>query len=129
MGSRFRRRDAKGCSNCSVLRLNLASGRDSGYDARPVTDATDLDALRSAIDAVDSEILSLVARRIGLVLRIADYKRSRDMPVYDPTRERAVIDRLIGVAPENLDAQVIRRIFERIIDESRRIEQHEASKA
>jgi len=94
-----------------------------------VTDATDLDALRSAIDAVDSEILSLVARRIGLVLRIADYKRSRDMPVYDPTRERAVIDRLIGVAPENLDAQLIRRIFERIIDESRRIEQHEASKA
>jgi len=94
-----------------------------------VTDATDLDALRSAIDAVDSEILSLVARRIGLVLRIADYKRSRDIPVYDPTRERAVIDRLIGVAPENLDAQLIRRIFERIIDESRRIEQHEASKA
>lgn len=94
-----------------------------------MTDATDLDALRSAIDAVDSEILSLVARRIGLVLRIADYKRSRDIPVYDPTRERAVIDRLIGVAPENLDAQLIRRIFERIIDESRRIEQHEASKA
>ena len=94
-----------------------------------MTDATDLDALRSAIDAVDSEILSLVARRIGLVLRIADYKRSRDIPVYDPTRERAVIDRLIGVAPENLDAQLIRRIFERIIDESRRIEQHEATKA
>ena len=128
MGSQFRRRDAKGCSNCSVLRLNLASGRDSGYDARSVTDP-DLENLRSAIDAVDSEILSLVARRIGLVLRIADYKRSRDIPVYDPTRERAVIDRLIGVAPENLDAQLIRRIFERIIDESRRIEQHEASKA
>ena len=94
-----------------------------------MTDAPDLDALRSAIDAVDSEILSLVARRIGLVLQIADYKRGRDMPVYDPARERSVIDRLIGVAPENLDAQVIRRIFERIIDESRRIEQHKASKA
>jgi chorismate mutase len=94
-----------------------------------VTDAPDLDSLRSAIDAVDSEILSLVARRIGLVLQIADYKRGRDMPVYDPARERSVIDRLIGVAPENLDAQVIRRIFERIIDESRRIEQHKASKA
>ena len=94
-----------------------------------MTDAPDLDALRSAIDAVDSEILSLVARRSGLVLQIADYKRGRDMPVYDPARERSVIDRLIGVAPENLDAQVIRRIFERIIDESRRIEQHKASKA
>lgn len=93
-----------------------------------MTEAPDLETLRSSIDAVDAEILSLVARRIGLVLQVADYKRSRDMQIYDPARERAVIDRLIGLAPENLDAQLVRRIFERIIDESRRIEQHKVSK-
>jgi chorismate mutase len=93
-----------------------------------VTETPDLEALRLAIDAVDAEILSLVARRIGLVLQVADYKRSRAMPVYDPGRERSVIARLIELAPENLDAQVVRRIFERIIDESRRIEQHKTSR-
>ncbi len=93
-----------------------------------MTDAPDLDTLRSAIDAVDAEILSLVARRIGLVLQVADYKRTREMQVYDPARERAVIERLIGLAPDTLDAQIVRRIFERIIDESRRIEQHKALK-
>jgi chorismate mutase len=92
-----------------------------------VTDTPDLETLRLAIDAVDAEILSLVAKRIGLVLEVADYKRNRSMPVYDPARERTVIDRLIGLAPETLDAQLVRRIFERIIDESRRIEQHKAS--
>ena len=95
--------------------------------AAEVTDA-ELQTIRAAIDAVDAEILSLVAKRISLVLQIADYKRARDMQIYDPARERAVIDRLIGLAPETLDAQIVRRIFERIIDESRRIEQHKASK-
>ncbi len=94
-----------------------------------MTESPDLETLRSAIDDVDAEILSLVAKRIGLVLQVADCKRSRDLPIYDPSRERAVIERLIGLAPEYLDAQLVRRIFERIIDESRRIEQHKASKA
>jgi chorismate mutase len=92
-----------------------------------VTEAPDLETLRTAIDAVDAEILLLVAKRIGLVLQIADFKRDSGIPVYDPVRERSVIERLIEQAPASLDAQVIRRVFERIIDESRRIEQHQSS--
>ncbi len=90
-----------------------------------MTDAPELEDLRAAIDAVDAEILSLVAKRIGLVLQIADYKRGRALPIYDPARERSVIARLIRLAPALLDAQLVRRVFERIIDESRRIEQHQ----
>lgn len=92
-----------------------------------MTDASELEGLRAAIDAVDSEILTLVARRIGLVLQIADYKRGQALPIYDPARERTVIERLISLAPATLDAQLVRRVFERIIDESRRIEQHQSS--
>ncbi len=92
-----------------------------------MTDAPELETLRAAIDTVDAEILLLVAKRIGLVLQIADFKRNGGIPVYDPVRERTVIDRLIELAPASLDAQVIRRVFERIIDESRRIEQHQSS--
>jgi chorismate mutase len=92
-----------------------------------VTDEVQLDQLREAIDTVDAEILRLVAARVELVLSIAEFKRTRQMPVYDPDRERAVIDRLIGLAPTNLDPQLVRSIFERIIDESRRVEQHNPS--
>jgi len=91
-----------------------------------VTEEVQLQQLREAIDTVDAEILRLVASRVELVLRIAEFKRERQMPVYDPDRERAVIERLLSLAPSNLDPQLVRRIFERIIDESRRVEQHQA---
>jgi len=90
-----------------------------------VTEEVQLAQLREAIDSVDAEILRLVASRVELVLSISEYKRVRQMPVYDPDRERAVIERLLGLAPANLDPQLVRRIFERIIDESRRVEQHQ----
>jgi len=80
--------------------------------------------LREAIDALDHEILQLVAARIRVVLQVGDYKRARGLPVYDPSRERALLDRLAKAAPEPLDGETVRRIFERLVDESRRLEQH-----
>ncbi|HEV8246421.1 MAG TPA: chorismate mutase [Polyangiaceae bacterium] len=85
---------------------------------------TELEALRRAIDEVDRQILELVAERVRVVLRVGDYKRKRSLPIYDPERERAMIERLIQAAPQPLDAETVRRIFERLIDESRRLEQH-----
>jgi chorismate mutase len=80
--------------------------------------------MRSEIDRVDAQILDLIVRRISLVRRIGEYKRERGLPVYDAERERLVIQRLTQAVPEELDPQVIRRVFERIIDESRGVEQH-----
>lgn len=84
----------------------------------------ELETLRQAIDSVDNQILDLLAKRLGLVLQVARVKRDRKMPVYDPERERLVLARLAERAPQILDEAVVHRIFERIIDESRRIEQH-----
>ena len=84
----------------------------------------DLDELRRAIDAVDLQILKLLHERVRLVMAVGEYKRERDLPVYDPERERALLERLCGAAEPPLDPETIRRIFERLVDESRRIEQH-----
>lgn len=92
-----------------------------------VTTEFDLDVLRNEIDDIDTKILELVARRVAAVVQIGDYKRSRGIPVYDAARERAVLHRLMGQAPAGLDPQVVRRVFERIIDESRCIEQRQVS--
>jgi len=89
-----------------------------------VTPKLDLDELRRSIDAVDQQILKLLHDRVRLVMAVGEYKRERDIPVYDPTRERALLDRLGKAAEPPLDADTARRIFERIVDESRRIEQH-----
>jgi chorismate mutase len=91
---------------------------------RLVTSPLDLDQLRREIDSVDQQILKLVHERVRLVMKVGEYKRERGMPVYDPSRERALLDRLCKAAEPPVDADTIRRIFERLVDESRRIEQH-----
>ncbi len=98
----------------------LAHGTSLGF----VTIDPELDALRRAIDDVDRRILDLIAERVGIVLKVGDFKRRRSLPIYDPERERTMIEQLIQVAPQPLNAEIVRRIFERVIDESRRIEQH-----
>ena len=83
----------------------------------------ELETLRVAIDEVDRKILDLIAERVRLVLAVGDVKRERNMPVYDPDRERRILDRLASQAPAPLDGTTVRRIFERLIDEARRLEQ------
>ena len=86
--------------------------------------APELDSLRVSIDEVDRKILELMAERVRLVLAVGDVKRARQMPVYDPERERRVLDRLASLAEPPLDGPTVRRVFERLIDEMRRLEQH-----
>ena len=84
----------------------------------------ELQSLRREIDQIDRELLELLARRMRLVLRVGDYKRDRELPVYDPERERAILERLAQDAPSPLTAESVKRVFERLIDESRCLEQH-----
>jgi chorismate mutase len=89
-----------------------------------VKPAPELEELRRSIDDLDGRILELVAERVRVVLAVGQYKRKHSIAVYDPDRERKMLDRLCGQARHPLDADTVRRIFERLIDESRRIEQH-----
>lgn len=84
----------------------------------------ELNDLRRAIDDIDRQILELVAARVRVVLAVGEYKRRHGVAVYDPERERNLLTRLAELAPDPLDGDTVRRIFERLIDESRRLEQH-----
>ena len=83
----------------------------------------ELEALRREIDAIDAKILQLVATRVRVVLRVGDLKRTVGAAVYDPDREREMLERLSDHVEPPLDPATVKRIFERLIDESRRIEQ------
>ncbi len=84
---------------------------------------TELDTLRRAIDAVDTRLLELIHERVRLVLEVGAYKAKRGLAVYDPERERRMLERLTSLAQPPVEPDTVRRIFERLIDESRRIEQ------
>lgn len=88
-----------------------------------------LDDLRQEIDDIDDAILELVIKRLRAVLAVGDHKRARGIPVYDPERERRLLERLCAKATAPADPAAVKRIFERLVDESRRAEQHHVSKA
>ncbi|MGH9441290.1 MAG: chorismate mutase [Thermoanaerobaculia bacterium] len=84
--------------------------------------ASELDRLRKAIDELDRVIVKLLNQRAKYAIEVGHAKRAAELPVYSPDREREV---LRGVESENrgpLSADGIRRLYERIIDESRRLE-------
>ncbi|AJE03061.1 chorismate mutase [Geobacter pickeringii] len=81
-----------------------------------------IDELRQEIDRLDGELLRIFNRRAGLALEIGKIKKERGLPVYDPTREKAIFERMKGENPGPLEDGAIVRLFERVIDESRRLE-------
>ena len=79
-------------------------------------------ALRRRIDELDARISDLLNERAGFASEIGSLKRSLGWPVYDPERESEILDRLQREGKGPLTAAAVRRIFERILDESRRLE-------
>jgi len=80
-----------------------------------------IEELRAQIDEVDDELLSLLNKRTQLVLEIAAHKRAANIPLYDPDRERFVVERACFVCPGPLDHAAVHLIFRCLIGESRRI--------
>ena len=77
---------------------------------------------------MDERILRALEDRVRLVLQVGEYKRKHGLAVYDPERESSLLKRLRAVASHPLDPDFVQRVFERLIDESRRIEQHHVQK-
>lgn len=77
---------------------------------------------REKIDALDDELVKLFNRRANLAMQIGHIKRRHNLPVYVPSREEDVIAQVQSVNRGPLSDDAIRRLFERVIDESRRLE-------
>ena len=78
---------------------------------------------RAKIDALDRRLAELLSERAQCVLAIGKIKNSSKIEVFDPERERQIIFNILRENKGPLDDDAMRRIFERVIDECRRIEQ------
>ena len=82
-----------------------------------------LDDLRKDIDRVDEVLVRLLNERARVACEIGRLKKEQGLDVYQPEREKQVLDHVRNVAVEGpLGADAIARLFERIIDEARRLE-------
>lgn len=81
-----------------------------------------LDAFRGQIDRLDAEIVRLLNARATCANEIGWLKGQVGMEIYDPAREEAVLQHVRQANSGPLDGDAVTRVFERIIDESRRME-------
>lgn len=77
---------------------------------------------RRRIDEVDAQLLRLLNERARYVVEIGHFKRAHNLNLHDPAREAQIIRTAIANNPGPLDNEAVQRLFERIIDESRRLE-------
>lgn len=77
---------------------------------------------RKEIDSIDDELIRLLNERSKCAIELGRIKRELGLPIYSPDRESEVIAHVESINTGPLDSPAVRRLFERIIDESRRIE-------
>lgn len=82
----------------------------------------EIDELRLEIDRLDNELLRIFNARATVALQIGEIKKEKGLPVYDPEREKRIFDKMRASNPGPLEDEAIIRLFERVIDESRRLE-------
>lgn len=87
------------------------------------TASPDLVETRDRIDAIDRDIVDLLARRAGFARHAGDVKGERGLAVHDPDRERSLLTARGNWASEQgLDADAVRGVFEAILRFSRSLQ-------
>ena len=77
---------------------------------------------RARIDELDRRLVDLLNARTAIVGEIGSIKQQTQMPIYEPKREEQVFANITSHNRGPLTTDGVKRIFERIIDEMRRVQ-------
>ena len=77
---------------------------------------------RRKIDEIDRQLVELLNKRSRCVVEIGKLKHATGDALYQPDREKEVLDAAVQANPGPLPDAAIRRLFERILDEARSVE-------
>lgn len=86
----------------------------------------EIEKWRKKIDKVDVKIIRLLNKRARYADEIGKLKQELNLPIYSPEREKQVIENVIKHNFGPLSDMAVKRLYERIIDESRRLERESA---
>jgi chorismate mutase len=92
------------------------------------TPEMELAKCRAQIDAVDLQLLTLLNQRTMIAQEIGKIKQGANLPVYEPRREDLVYQNITSNNKGPLPNDAVRRVFERIIDEMRKVQRDRMEK-
>jgi chorismate mutase / prephenate dehydratase len=80
----------------------------------------ELKQLRSKIDAIDKQLLVLLGKRAQCAVETRSHKESlKSDGIYDPEREKQVIEHMLAENDTVLPDAALSRVFQAIMDECR----------
>lgn len=82
----------------------------------------DLAPFRIKIDEIDRKLVELLNERSSLANQIGHVKQQLGLPIYMPAREKKILANVTRINPGPLSSNAVKRLFERIIDETRALE-------
>ncbi|MDR2487280.1 MAG: chorismate mutase [Clostridiales Family XIII bacterium] len=71
-----------------------------------MTSEQEISRLREGIDSIDTQIVQLFEKRMGISKEIGDFKREHNMAIYDAGREQKVVEKATALVPEQLGGEV-----------------------
>ena len=88
----------------------------------------EIDGLRKQIDLLDDTLLRVFSERAQVAIEIGRIKKELGLAVFDPGRENRIFSRMKEGNIGPLDDEAVVRLFERVIDESSRLERIRSQK-
>lgn len=82
-----------------------------------------LSGLREKIDAVDSQIISLLNERARLIVEVGQLKRAEGIPIYAPHREQEVLRKVLAANEGPLPARTVEAVYRELMSGSFALEQ------
>ncbi len=82
----------------------------------------EIQELRGRINQIDEQLVELFDARMKVALDIGKYKKANGLPVYDPIREQAVLDKQMAAVEEEMKPYV-RQLYTALFEMSKHYQQ------
>jgi len=78
---------------------------------------------RNRIDELNCEIIDLLNKRADYATEIGKIKKEKGLPIFDATREQAVLEKVALLTKGPLSPESIKNIFRTIMQETCKVEE------
>ncbi|WMJ79801.1 chorismate mutase [Clostridium sp. MB40-C1] len=87
-----------------------------------------LEELREKIDDIDKDLTELFEKRMEIVLKVAKYKKEKNIPILNENREKEVIKKNLNYLKNEKFKEGLEKFFKDTMDISRKIQSEETFK-
>jgi len=82
----------------------------------------EIEAIRQKLDLMEDKLIALLNERARYVIEIGKIKSEKGLPIMDPQREEAILNRIAEKNKGPVSNKFIQDIFKKIMDESIKLE-------